>query len=238
MCYIIQVVFICKTLLPPPIFLPLLFNYLPFPLLQTDYLISRSPDTLISSFPRLSHDLIGQLSTQHCRCLCLTMGVSGNTQFLPLHGDCSSPEWKYIRLLTWLILCWEQGSIGECNSRKVFPSSLLTSHLLWSNKIGICKNEMLNDSDIFDFQSTMQRRQKNVLKGEHTHFRPSFIYSLQIFQCPLRVQIWILHSRQQGSLVSYTQKTQNPWLPIFVGSYREISSDILIMFKLESQMWV
>lgn len=85
MYLILQMVFISRTLLLP---LPLqllssLFNPLLPPLsLAPNWL----PDLrltwhLIVSLPQLSHDLIRQLSTQHCCWLCLTDGVSENTPF-------------------------------------------------------------------------------------------------------------------------------------------------------------
>lgn len=88
MYLIFQMVFISRTLLLP---LPLqLLSSLFNPLLP---LLSLAPNWLpdlrltwhlIVSLPQLSHDLIRQLSTQHCCWLCLTDGVSENT--IPLPG--------------------------------------------------------------------------------------------------------------------------------------------------------
>ena len=186
MCLIIQMVFISKTLSPPTIATPTLLSPLfncPLPPLSLapEWL----PDLhltwhLISSFPGLSHDLIRQLSTQHCccLCLCLTGGVSGNTQFPALDGDCShSPEWKGILLLTWSVPCCEEG--GLCGVRFLGNFSLFIAYI---TSTFIRQIRIMQKWDVKWFrhfwQSTMQSRQKNVFKGEHTHFKPSFMCSL------------------------------------------------------------
>lgn len=105
---------------------------------------------LIFSLPQLSHDLIRQLSTQPCCWLCLTDGVSENTPFPALKGDCSdSPEWKGIALLGWAVFCCGEGGVkGSAFTGKFF--SLHCLHHINFHQTKICKSEMWNDSDIFD----------------------------------------------------------------------------------------
>lgn len=126
MYLIFQMVFTSRTLLLP---LPLqlsssLFNPLVPPLSHAPNWL---PDLhltwhLIVSLPQLSHDLIRQLSTQHCCWLCLTDGISEITPFPALGGDCSgSPEWKGILLLTWAVFCYREGGIkGSAFTGKFF----------------------------------------------------------------------------------------------------------------------
>lgn len=126
MYLIFQMVFTSRTLLLP---LPLqlsssLFNPLVPPLSHAPNWL---PDLhltwhLIVSLPQLSHDLIRQLSTQHCCWLCLTDGISEITPFPALEGDCSgSPEWKGILLLTWAVFCYREGGIkGSAFTGKFF----------------------------------------------------------------------------------------------------------------------
>ena len=155
-CSIIQMAFIFRTLLlhPPTLLLPWFTSCLPPLSLASDWLpYLRLTLHLISSFlPRLSHDLIRQLSMQHCCCLSPTVGVSENTQFLVLDGDCSSPGWKGILLLRQIIIHWEVGRWNtlECISWKgfsLFIAGIIYTFIRWTR---ICKNEMWNDSDIFD----------------------------------------------------------------------------------------
>lgn len=122
---IFQMVFISRTLLLP---LPLqllssLFNPLLPPLsLAPNWL----PDLrltwhLIVSLPQLSHDLIRQLSTQHCCWLPHRWSLWKHP--IPcLEGDSSgSPEWKGIFLLTRAVFCCrESGVKGSAFTGKFF----------------------------------------------------------------------------------------------------------------------
>lgn len=172
LCLIIQMVFISRTLSPPttatPTLLSPLFNSpLPPLSLAPEWLPDLHLTWHLISFHGLSHDLIRQLSTQHCccLCLCLTGGFSGNTQFPALDGDCShSPEWKGILLLTWSVLCCGEGGVCDVCFLEGFSlfSAYITSTFI--RQIRICKNEMWNDSDIFD-KAPCREDKRMYLKG-------------------------------------------------------------------------
>lgn len=205
-CSIIQTVFISRTLLlHPHLVAPLFTSPLPPLSPASDWLpYLHLTWHFISSLPRLSHDPIRQLSAQHCGCLCLTVGVSGNTQFLPLDEDCSCTGWKGILLLMWLI-CWEVGrqGTGECISWKAFPSSFL--YHIYFHQTNKDMQKMRSKCVWHFWQSTTQSRQENIFKGKYTLFKPSSMCFLQISCYPFRGQVWIVRSKQ-GALVSNSQK--------------------------------
>lgn len=165
---------------------------------------------LIFSLPQLSHDLIRQLSTQPCCWLCLTDGVSENTPFPALKGDCSgSPEWKGIALLRWAVFCCGEGGVkGSTFTGKFF--SLHCLHHINFHQTKICKSEMWNDSDIFD-RAPCRVDKRMYVKGNML-ISNCFMCSLEISCCPLKGP-----SGQQGMLVSQSEDSENPCLPNFIG---------------------